>query len=335
MSHNTARVDSFLTALCREVSGKTKVLYAKGCGIKGDSKDGFAEAVRIAEEADAAIVCVGDLAGITLECTVGESVDRTSLTLPGVQEELVRAIAKTNTPVVVVLVNGRPYDMSWEKEHVSAVLEAWFPGEEGAAAVAKTLFGTYAPGGKLPITFPRNAGQIPAFYMHKKSGGRSHWRGDYDDCPAKPLYPFGYGLGYTQFRIGNLAVQEEVPIGESFAVEAVIENVGERDGDEVVQLYIRDEAASVTRPVKELKGFARVPLKKGEKKKVTFLLSTAQLGFYGTDMVYRTEPGSIEIMVGSSSDDIACKKTIMLVGEAACMEDRKVFETPVTVETIE
>ena len=168
--------------------------------------------------------------------------------------------------------------------------------------------------------------------MHKKSGGRSHWRGDYDDCPASPLYPFGYGLSYTAFSMDGLCAPDRAAIGEGFDVSVTVENTGEREGDEVIQLYIRDEAASVTRPVKELKGFARVSLSPGEKKKVTFSLDTSQLGFYGMDLSYRVEPGEILIMAGTSSEEIACEKTILLTGEAACMEGKKKFETPVTVE---
>lgn len=326
--------DSLLSAIRREAPEGTQVLYERGCGIRDGDRSGFAEAVRIAEEADAVIFCAGDLSGITMACTAGESVDRTSLTLPGVQEDLIREVAKTGTPLIAVLTNGRPYDLSWEKERAAAVLEAWLPGEEGAGAVARALFGRLTPGGKLPITFPRNAGQIPAFYMHKKSGGRSHWRGDYDDCPASPLYPFGYGLSYTAFSLDGLCAPDRAAIGEGFDVSVTVENTGEREGDEVIQLYIRDEAASVTRPVKELKGFARVSLSPGEKKKVTFSLDTSQLGFYGMDLSYRVEPGEILIMAGTSSEEIACEKTILLTGEAACMEGKKKFETPVTVEPV-
>lgn len=335
MADNIVKMDSLLTAIKEKVSGHTEVLYAKGCDIKEPSTEGFAEAVSIAKKADAVIVCVGDLAGITMQCTVGESVDRTSLKLPGVQEELIRALCGTKVPVIVVLTAGRPYALGWEKEHAAAVLEAWFPGEEGAQAVAETLFGENNPGGKLPITFPRSSGQIPAYYMHKKSGGRTHWRGDYDDMPASPLYPFGYGLSYTTFAYSGMELdREQVRIGESFQVSVTVENTGKREGDEIVQLYIRDEAASVTRPVKEMKGFYRVSLQPGEKKRLQFTLSTAQLGFYGREMEFITEPGSVEVMVGAYSEDIRCMKTIRLTGETTNMEKQKVFSTPVTEQTV-
>lgn len=333
MEENIVAMDSLLTAVRNTVSDKTKVFYAKGCDIKEPSTEGFAEAIQIARESKAAIVCVGDLAGITLKCTVGESVDRAELTLPGVQEALIQEISGTGTPTIVVLTNGRPYAINREAEHADAILEAWFPGEEGANAVADTLFGLSTPGGKLPITFPRSAGQIPTYYMHKKSGGRTHWRGDYDDLPAKPLYPFGFGLSYTEFTFEEIVVdKKKVEIGNSFCIGVTIKNIGNYDGDEVIQLYTHDTAASVTRPVKELKGFKRVSLKPGESKRITFNVETAQLGFYGRDINYIVEPGEIEVMLGVSSMDIFYQNRVILTGECQGMENEKVFSTKITVE---
>ncbi len=317
-AHNVP-VASYREALEARLPGRVR--YARGCDVRGDDRTGIAEAVQTASACDVIIAFMGDVAGISLKCTVGESVDRSSLELPGVQEELLRAIAATGKPLVLVLNTGRPYGLEWADAHAAAVLEAWLPGEAGAAAVADTLLGAANPGGRLPITFPRNAGQIPTFYMHKKSGGRSHWRGNYDNGPAAPLYPFGYGLSYTRFAYEDLKLEaESVAIGGTIRLSFTLRNVGERDGDEVVQLYIRDEAASVTRPVKELKGFRRVSLRAGESRRIRFALQTAQLGFYGIDMRYIVEPGEIEVMIGASAEDTRLRARVTLEGEAGYPE---------------
>lgn len=321
---------SYLEAIKKAVSSDTEIIYAKGCEIKGTSRDGFTEAVNAARQADTVLLFLGDLAGITLECTVGESVDRAELSLPGVQEELVRAIAATGVPVVLVLSNGRPYSITWEEEHIPAILEAWFPGEEGGKAVAEILFGDRNPGGKLPVSVPRTSGQIPVYYMHKKSGGRSHWRGNYDDVSASPLYAFGYGLSYTDFRFDDFKIEKkEIPVGGSLEASVKITNIGDREGDEVVQLYIRDVAASVTRPVQELKAYKRITLKPGESKVLEFTIKSAQMGFYDINMDYVLEPGTIEVMVGAASNDIRFRDNIILTGKK-CKADR-VFENQVIV----
>lgn len=330
MSGNIVQMESYLAAIRKAVSPNTEIIYAKGCEIKGTSRDGFEEAVNAAAQADAVLLFVGDLAGITLECTVGESVDRAELSLPGVQEELVRAIAAAGVPVVLVMSNGRPYSITWEEEHIPAILEAWFPGEEGGRAVAEILFGDRNPGGRLPVSVPRTSGQIPVYYMHKKSGGRSHWRGDYDDVSASALYAFGYGLSYTEFRFSDFRIgNKEVPIGGNLEVFVQVENTGEREGDEVVQLYIRDVAASVTRPVQELKAYKRITLKPGESKLLEFTIPTAQMGFYDIHMDYVLEPGTIEVMVGAASNDIRFRENIVLTGNK-CKAER-VFENQVIV----
>lgn len=330
MSGNIVQMESYLAAIRKSVSPDTEIIYAKGCEIKGTSRDGFEEAVNAAAQADAVLLFVGDLAGITLECTVGESVDRAELSLPGVQEELVRAIAAAGVPVVLVMSNGRPYSITWEEEHLPAILEVWFPGEEGGKAVAEILFGDRNPGGKLPVSVPRTSGQIPVYYMHKKSGGRSHWRGDYDDVSASALYSFGYGLSYTEFHLSDFRIgNKEVPIGGNLEVSVQVENTGEREGDEVVQLYIRDVAASVTRPVQELKAYKRITLKPGESKLLEFTIPTAQMGFYDIHMDYVLEPGTMEVMIGAASNDIRFRENIVLTGNK-CKAER-VFENQVIV----
>ena len=281
------------------------VAYAKGCDVNTPSREGFDEAVALARRSAIALMVMGDKAGLTTDCTSGEGRDRLSLDLPGIQEDLVRAVAATGTPMILVLVSGRPGGSVWAHEHSAAVVQAWLPGEEGAEALVDVLTGVVNPGGKLPISHPRSAGQIPVYYGHKVSGGRSHWKGDYVDGGAGPLYPFGHGLGYTTFRISKLSVTPDVAgWNQEVTVTAIVSNTGKREGDEVVQLYVRDPVASVTRPVLELKGFARVGLPAGDSGQVTFHLPVGQLGFYDRDMNYVVEPGSIEVLVGTSSADL-------------------------------
>jgi beta-glucosidase len=328
---NFVPIISILAGLKNKVSPETKIYYAQGCEVLGDSQGGFAEAVEVAKMAEVAVLVVGGKSGLTDSCTCGEARDRADLDLPGVQPQLVEAIVATGTPVVVVLVDGRPLSLPWLAEHVPAILEAWLPGEEGAAAVADVLFGDVNPGGKLPITFPRSVGQIPIFYRHKVSGGRSHWKGDYVDLSARPLFPFGYGLSYTTFKFDNMRLdQSEVEIGGQITLSLDLTNTGSRRGDEVVQLYTRDPQASVTRPVKELKGFKRITLEPGQTKKVTFILSTHQLGFYDREMNYVLEPGVIQVMIGSSSDDIHLTGEFSVIGSVTDIGEKKTFFSRVT-----
>jgi beta-glucosidase len=221
-----------------------------------------------------------------------------------VQEELARAVLATGTPVVLVLVAGRPTASAWLHERCAAVVMAWLPGEEGASAIVDVLGGDANPGGKLPISYPRAVGQVPVFYAHKASGGRSHPVGDYVDQSASPLYPFGHGLTYTTFELSALRIAEEtVPWVGELVIEAQVTNTGTRAGDEVVQLYTRDPQASVTRPELELKSFLRLTLEPGEARRLTFRVPVAQLGFYDRDLAYLVEPGAIEVFVGRSSAD--------------------------------
>jgi len=251
-----------------------------------------------------AVMVMGDKAGLTDDSTTGESRDRVSLDLPGVQEELVEAVVATGTPVVLVLVGGRPMASERAHENSSAVVMAWLPGAEGAAAIADVLVGAYNPGGKLPISYPRTAGQIPVYHSHKVSGGRSHWKGDYVDSPSSPLYPFGHGLSYTSFAIDESKVEpSQIGMDGSVTVTTRITNTGDHDGEEVVQVYVRDLEASVTRPVSELKAFARVEVPAGESRTVTFTLDAGQFGFHGLDMEYVVEPGEFELYVGGSVGD--------------------------------
>jgi beta-glucosidase len=291
-----------------------RVGYARGCDVDSQDRDGFDEAVALARESALAVMVMGDKAGLTSECTSGEGRDRLSLDLPGVQEELVRAVVETGTPVVLVLVTGRPCGSQWAHQHSAAVLQAWLPGEEGGEAIADVLTGAVSPGGKLPISHPRSAGQIPVYYGHKISGGRSHWKGDYVDGEATPLYPFGHGLGYTTFEISSLGlVPDQASWNDTIIVTATVSNTGDRDGDEVIQLYTRDPVASVTRPVLELKSFSRLHLEAGASCQVTFRVPVGQLGFYDRHLEYVVEPGAIEVLVGTSSANLALAGTLTVV----------------------
>ena len=323
---------SVLAGIRRAVSPQTQVTYAQGCDVTEESKAGFAEAVEIARRAEVAVVVVGDKSGLTPNCTSGEARDRAGLGLPGVQEELVRAIYATGTPVIVVLINGRPLSITWIAEHVPAIVEAWLPGEEGGAAVADVLFGDANPGGKLPITFPRSVGQVPIYYSHRPSGGRSSWYGDYVELSVSPLFPFGHGLSYTRFEFENLRIQPRQAAAEGkVEISVDVQNAGERSGDEVVQLYVHDLSSNVTRPVKELKGFQRVTLAAGEKKTVTFALAVSQLGFYDRDERLVVEPGTIEVMVGSSSDDVRLTGEFEVTGETTDVSAIKTYFSRVDV----
>ncbi len=307
---------SVLEGIRRKVSPCTVIRHVPGCDILSTSTDGFAAAVEAARQSDVAVVVVGDKSGLVDGCTSGESIDRADLGLPGVQQALVEAIVATGTPVVVVLINGRPLALPWIAAHVPAAVEAWLPGEEGGTAVADVLFGDCNPGGKLPISLPVTVGQVPVYYNHKPSGGRSNWKGDYVGVSSRPVFPFGHGLSFTRFAYGNLVIKpQQAAATDTVHIDVDVTNAGDRSGDEVVQLYLHDGVASVTRPVKELKGFKRIALGAGERKTVSFELPVSQLRFYDRDMHFVVEPGTIEVMVGGSSEDIRLTGTFDIVGE--------------------
>jgi beta-glucosidase len=279
------------------------IVYAKGCEIEGDSTAGFDEAMRAARQSDLVVVAVGESAAMS-----GEASSRSSLDLPGQQTNLVKALQATGKPVVVVLMNGRPLTINWIAENSPAILETWFAGTQAGNAIADVLFGDANPGGKLPVTFPRSVGQEPFYYNHMNTGrppdARNKYTSKYLDVSWAPLYPFGYGLSYTRFRLSDLQTSAKTirPDGR-LNVSVEVQNRGQRTGDEVVQLYIRDVAASVTRPVKELKGFQRITLRAGETRRIEFTLTPELLGFYNREMQFVVEPGEFQVMVGTSSAD--------------------------------
>jgi beta-glucosidase len=325
------RIPSILEAM-RAAAPSVNILYARGCDNLDPDTSGFDEAVRAAQVAETVVLILGDRSGLTPDCTTGETRDSADLRLPGVQSELAQAILAVGKPVAVVLVNGRPLAIPELNGKASAILEAWLPGEEGGAAVAQTLFGEANPGGKLPISFPRHVGQVPVFYDQKPSGGKSNWHENYVSVEAGPLYPFGHGLSYTSFEYDDFAVATaQATAGGAVEVGVSIRNSGKAAGDEVVQLYICDEYGCVPRPVKELKGFARLNLQPGETRRVTFSLPVNQLAFYDEVMNLVVEPGRIKVMVGASSHDIRCEGSFEIVGGKKTIVKERVFECPVKV----
>jgi beta-glucosidase len=326
------RLVTVLEGIRAAVPPGMQVVSAKGCDTLDADTSGFDEAVKIAQQADAVVLVLGDRSGLVRACTTGETRDSADLRLPVVQEELARAILKTGKPVAVVLVNGRPYAIPWLDESANAILEAWLPGEEGGTAIAEALFGDVNPGGKLPITFPRHVGQLPIFYNHKPSGMKSHWYGDYVSEKAAPLYPFGFGLSYTTFGYSNLSINRaQAASGQSVEISLRVTNTGSVRGDEVVQLYTCDEVASVPQPMKELKGYVRLTLEPGASGTVTFDLLVEQLAFYDAELNLVLEPGWISVMLGSSSSDIRLAGRFEIVGEGKIPVKERVFVCPVEV----
>lgn len=293
---------TLLEGVQSKVTPGVQILYAKGCDIEGNSTEGFEEAVNAAKNADAVIMAVGESSMMS-----GEANCRTNLDLPGVQEELVKAVYKTGIPVIVVLFNGRPLSIGWIAENIPSVIEAWFLGMQAGNAISDVIFGDFNPGGKLTVSFPRTVGQVPVYYNHKNTGRPDIMlatSSKYLDSPNTPLYPFGYGISYTTFEYKNLRLDKiSISQSESIKVWAEISNTGKVTGEEIVQLYIRDVAASITRPIKELKGFQKICLKPGESREVEFELTEKHLGFYKNGPEFVVEPGVFKVWVGPNSEE--------------------------------
>ncbi len=284
----------------KQRAGSVSVVYAKGCGITDTTTAGFAEAVAAAKQADVVVLVLGEAGDMS-----GEAASRADIDLPGVQPRLLEAIQATGTPVVLVVMSGRPLTIPWAAEHVPAIVESWFLGVEDGPALAAVLFGDVSPSGKLPVTFPRAVGQIPLYYNRKNTGrptGPDKYTSKYTDLPVTPLFPFGHGLSYTTFSYSDLQLSAPriTPTG-TLRVSVTVTNTGSREGAEVVQLYVHDEVASVTRPVRALAGFRRVSLKPGEARTVELPLTTRELGLYNKDMKFVVEPGKFRVFVGGSS----------------------------------
>jgi beta-glucosidase len=333
LSQHDIKVMTILDGIRSIVSKATTILHERGCDNNSYDRSGFAAATAAAKKADAVVLVLGDHSGLTLDCTTGETRDSVDLRLPGVQEELARAVIEIGKPVVVVLVNGRPFAIPWIDEHANAILEAWLPGEEGGAAIADALFGNVNPGGKLPITFPRHVGQVPIFYGHKPAGAKSNWHNDYVQESVKPLYSLGHGLSYTKFEFSELSLSHNrVRSGETIEVSLHVKNTGTVPGDEVVQLYVRDLFASIPQPIKDLKGFVRISLQPSQSRKVTFHLPANQLAFFNSNMDFVLERGKVEIMVGASSEDIRLRGEFEIIDDATLPIADRVFTCQVEIQ---
>jgi beta-glucosidase len=326
-------IATILDAL-RERFGAERIAYARGTGLRDGDDAGIDEAVAVARDAEVAIVVVGERSGLTDDATAGESRDRRDLGLLGRQQELLEAVVATGTPTVLVVVSGRPAAIEWAAEHCAAVLLAWVPGDSGPAAIAEVLAGDVDPGGRLPVTVPRDVGQVPLTYRHHPTGGKSNWKVDYVDGPSSPLWPFGHGRSYAQFAIDHLRVDKSLldTAGDAVTIRVDVTNTATRAGDEVVQLYIRDEEATVARPVKELRGFQRLHLEAGECRTVAFRLSTDQLAYVDAGMRRVVEAGTVRILIGRSSADLPLSAEVALVGPTVELVDRRDYVTATTVE---
>jgi beta-glucosidase len=315
-----------LDGIRAKVGDRVKVLYSEGCKITRDGgswqrdevfpsdpdqdRKQIARARKVAKQADVIVLCIGCNEQASREAwSLKHMGDRTSLDLIGRQDELVKAMLETGKPVIVFLFNGRPLSFNYVAQNVPVIFECWYLGQECGHAVADVLFGDFNPGGKLPITIPRSVGHLPAYYNHKPSARRGYL---FDE--VSPLFPFGFGLSYTTFEFKKLRLaKKNIHRNESTRVFIDVKNTGKRAGTETVQLYIRDLVSSVTRPVKELKGFAKVSLRPGESKTVALEITPESLAFHDIDMNYTVEPGEFEIMVGNSSRDMDLQKVILTV----------------------
>lgn len=301
--------------LQNKVGAGTTLLYAKGCEIEGTSKDGFAEAVAVAKQADVVILSFGERRDMS-----GEAKSRSDIGIPGVQEELLKELLATGKPVVVLINAGRPLVFEYTAEHAPAILYTWWLGSEPGNAIADVLFGDYNPSAKLVMSFPRSVGQIPIYYSHfntgrpAKSDDNHNYNSSYNDLSIYPRYEFGYGLSYSTFLYSDLQLdRKQIKPGGKIDVSLSVKNTGKYDGEEVVQLYIRDRVGSVVRPVLELKDFSKINLKAGETKVIHFNIDTEKLSFYNQKMQWVAEPGEFDVMIGASSKDIRLKDEFSLV----------------------
>ena len=328
---NFSKATSVLTGLKEVVGNQAKIIYAKGSNLDADSsfeeRAGMfgkalgrdkrspamiiQEAVNVAKQADVVVAALGEAAEMS-----GESSSRSNIEIPEAQKDLLKALLKTGKPVVLVLFTGRPLALKWENENIPAILNVWFGGSEAGYAVADVLFGDVNPSGKLSTTFPQNIGQVPIYYAHKNTGRplpEGKWfqkfRSNYLDVSNDPVYPFGYGLSYTNFSYSDIKLSDTaLNADRSLTAAVTVTNSGSIDGKEVVQLYIRDVIGSVTRPIKELKGFQKIELKAGESKTVSFSITPEELKFYNYDLKYDWEPGEFIIMIGGNSRDVKSGK---------------------------
>ncbi len=331
--HNSSGV-TILEGIQSIVKDKVQINYAKGCGITDLDDSGFKEAVDAAEKSDVVVLVIGgtsmslsgvgwgEMADKGAYPTCGEGYDRSDLTPPGVQSALIQAVYKTGKPIVLIMVHGRAYSIKWEKENLPAILEAWYPGEEGGNAVARVLFGEVVPSGRLTVSVPQSVGHVPVFYNYKPTGrGYYHTPGtpekpgrDYVSSSTDPLFPFGFGLSYTHFEYSDLRIeQKELIATDTVRLSVKIKNTGGVTGKEVVQLYMNDKISSVSTPVQVLKGFKKTEVNPSETTTISFSVPCNELGLWDKEMNYVVEPGEFEIMIGASAEDIRLKETIKLL----------------------
>lgn len=319
-----------LAGLRSALGPDVEIRYAKGCDVLGDDRSGFEEALQAVNGADVAIVVVGGKSGLLRPVTVGEANDATDLNLTGVQQELIDTLAQSGTPLVIVVLSGRVHTLTSPVEKAAALLQVFPSGEEGGNGLADILTGKINPAGRLPVSMPRSVGQIPNYMGMRAGGDRAMFFGDYIDSPTTPLFSFGHGLSYTTFAYENMAVQAKGST-DPIEVSVTVRNTGERAGDEVVQLYCRDEVASVARPQQLLIGFTRLSLNVGQARRVTFAVHPSRLAFYDPEMRFVTEPGAFTFSVGASSSDIRAEQTITLEGRAAEYKQREIIATKVVI----
>lgn len=319
-----------LAGLRAALPAEVEITYAKGCEVLGDERSGFAEAKRLAQQAEVAIVVVAGKSGLRRPVTVGEGNDATHLDLTGVQEELLAEIAQCGVPLVVVVLSGRVHTLTNIAAHANALLQLFPAGEEGGNGLADILTGKVNPSGRLPITFPRSVGQVPIHSGHRAGGDRALLFGDYVDSPTTPLFAFGHGLSYTTFAYQNLTI-ETGKTDQEIRVTVDVQNVGDRAGAEVVQLYSSDCVASVARPDRQLLGFTRLTLAPGETRQVVFTIHLSRLAFFNAQMRFVVEPGAFTLSIGASSVDIRAEQTIILDGEVREYLQREVQPTRIAV----
>ncbi|MEV0612363.1 glycoside hydrolase family 3 N-terminal domain-containing protein [Nonomuraea sp. NPDC050404] len=319
---------SLLRALAAELPG-AEIRYEQGCEVRGEDRSGFDAALSAARAADVCVAVVGDLAGLFGQGTSGEGCDAEDLRLPGVQADLLAELAATGTPLVVVVVSGRPYALGEVHDRAAGLVQAFMPGEEGGAAIAGVLSGRVQPTGRLPVQIPRGPGGQPGTYLQPPLGADSHGISNLDPTP---LFPFGHGASYTTFEVTDLRISHaEVPTDGEFTATVTVRNTGERAGEELVQLYLRDVLAQVTRPVRQLTGYARVPLEPGQAKEVRFLVHADRTAFTGRDLRRLVEPGEVEVLAGTSAADLPCRGVVRLTGPARHVGHDRRLVTPADV----
>src|SRR6187431_2281741 len=298
-----------------KIGKRTKILYAKGCGVEDKSKEGFADALHVASQAEVIILSIGENFNKS-----GEAKNKSNLRLPGVQEELIKELQKTGKPIVILINAGRPLVFDWIADNMPTIVYTWWLGSEAGNAIADVLFGDYNPSGKLPMSFPRSEGQIPIFYNHFNTGrpaadeNKTNYVSAYIDLKNNPKFPFGYGLSYTTFEYSDLKLSKKtMKNNEAITVSVNIKNTGSVKGEEVVQLYLRDKVGSVVRPIIELKDFQKITLNRGETKTIQFTIDNQKLSFYNNALEFVSEPGDFDLMIGSSSADIRLRDSFELV----------------------